>query len=324
MKKTEFRELLEKGFRACSHCKRELSLEENFHKNTRGSTGYASKCKDCKRKLTVRAVCPEGFKQCSRCREIKPFSDYNKNKSMKNGLSYECIDCKRKYREELRNREKPEISLKTCKICNQELTISNFMKSDSSSDGYHARCKDCLRQVQISSANENHRAITEKKCTRCNENLPVSLFNIQNTSHDGYHSHCKFCSQRKDTSRLTWSKRTITAHRINGHRVDIIPEDLSNFADTIDKCQFCGIELLWKNDKGIFQQNSPTLENLDLNHTLTMENCVIICHKCNKTKSDTTLDSYIKLLETILPNLKKLKEERNLPEEESLPIIPSF
>jgi len=37
------------------------------------------------------------MKTCSKCREIKPFSDYGKNRAKKDGLQARCKDCRKEY-----------------------------------------------------------------------------------------------------------------------------------------------------------------------------------------------------------------------------------
>ena len=37
------------------------------------------------------------MKTCSKCREIKPFSDYGKNRAKKDGLQSRCKDCRKEY-----------------------------------------------------------------------------------------------------------------------------------------------------------------------------------------------------------------------------------
>lgn len=319
----------------CKLCRKSFELNsENFHIDSHKKDGFQSCCKECQnlkkrlgRKINKSdhsSLIPEGYKKCSICKEVKSINEYHSNKSTNDGLAYDCKKCKLTYSKKYSSRDKLCPDSKDCSDCGLHLDIRNFTKEKASKDGYGIRCKPCERKRINEHAKENRVIIEEKQCSKCKQTLPVNLFKVKSESIDGYSSSCKFCIRGNVPVHLKWARSSAGNHTTDRQTVEFSREALAEVARNTPKCQFCGIELLYDNKTGHHQWDSPSLENLNLNDHLTLENIAIVCRKCNTSKLNRTLSDYIEYLETILPNLKKLKEERNLPEEESLPIIPSF
>lgn len=156
-----------------------------------------------------------------------------------------------------------------------------------------------------------------KKCYYCKEVLPLENFGIDNSRKDGRISHCKKCHRVLDklnrerikkedpgyfvrrtrayankTPRWRWCSNTIAGHRRSGYVVNIKPSELRNLALKIDFCPLCNTELLWDN-KGFIKPNSPSLDRKENTKTLNLQNVWIICHKCNATKQDRSLNQFV-------------------------------
>ena len=100
----------------CLKCKIEKPLSD-FHKAKRQKFGVQDICKECRRtpkaqqKIERLKLLPQGFKFCTKCNEIKPFSDFNKCKRGLFGLHSYCKLCINKQQKHYHN-EHPEIAQK--------------------------------------------------------------------------------------------------------------------------------------------------------------------------------------------------------------------
>jgi hypothetical protein len=82
-------------------CKRcgQWRTEEDFYRSTRNKSGFASQCKKCERakpsaqRKTLPVLFNSTEKQCSRCREVKPHSDFYRRKGSPTGLHCYCKSC---------------------------------------------------------------------------------------------------------------------------------------------------------------------------------------------------------------------------------------
>jgi hypothetical protein len=89
----------------CCRCGN-VKLISEFHKKTNskiGLTPYCRKCHNnyCKskriKKPKIKELFNEGEKRCSRCKEIKSFSEFGVDKRELNGLKHSCKQCRSKY-----------------------------------------------------------------------------------------------------------------------------------------------------------------------------------------------------------------------------------
>jgi 5-methylcytosine-specific restriction endonuclease McrA len=59
-------------------------------------------------------------------------------------------------------------------------------------------------------------------------------------------------------------------------------------------CGICGCTLNWKAGKKIPLPEGPTLDRINNEEIMTLENVQIICHACNRAKGKTPMDEYMK------------------------------
>lgn len=301
----------------CNFCKGYFHTDD-FQKNSYHSDGLSHFCKTCgnaKKRLGRKlkksnkdSLILEGYKKCTICKKIKTLEEFHNNAHNQDGLAYDCKECKLQYSKQYKSKEKNTPDFKECADCKITLSINNFLKAGSGKDGYSIRCKKCDKIVSSDRAKKNRVPILEKSCSKCKKIYPIELFRKKDDNYDGYSSRCKFCISTKVPDKLRWSRATTHSHFRKGHSVNFTPEQLCEFVKDKNTCDFCECDLLWANKTGKPQQNSPSLENINLNVNINLDNIAIICRRCNTTKSNRTLKEYIEYINKILPNLIKVSE----------------
>jgi len=96
--------------KTCAKCQLAKPLTD-FHKDSRatgqrtarGGMGVSSECKQCraearkpgitKQRLQKSSLASSGQKQCGKCRECKPLSDFHVRRASKDGRAYMCASC---------------------------------------------------------------------------------------------------------------------------------------------------------------------------------------------------------------------------------------
>jgi hypothetical protein len=93
-----------------------------------------------------------------------------------------------------------------------------------------------------------------------------------------------------------WVSGTINSHRKREYIIEVIQEELEAYASIVTNCELCGCELNWnKRRKGKYgpRMNSPTLDRINNEDTISMSNIMIVCLRCNMTKSDRSLKDFV-------------------------------
>jgi hypothetical protein len=150
-----------------------------------------------------------------------------------------------------------------------------------------------------------------KECTTCKKRKPRSDFNNYTRGPDGKQYSCRECQKKyKEINKLRtkimmrklvertyfrhWSTGTINSHRYRNCKVDINLDDLENLAKSSTHCKICGVKLSWEygNKKARPIPSSPTLDRIDNDLNLNINNVQIICHDCNSTKRSRTMKEF--------------------------------
>lgn len=124
--------------KTCSICRIELPIER-FTRDKCTKSGFASFCKDCRRKVDDRRkieklmnpiVTDLSCKECHKCCTLKPMSMFPKTRKSNDGHSYICIDCtpksqhtrekqlqyERKYREKNKDKYSEKYKSIQCRV----------------------------------------------------------------------------------------------------------------------------------------------------------------------------------------------------------------
>jgi hypothetical protein len=152
-------------------------------------------------------------------------------------------------------------SLKLCRGCGRELPISDFYNPPS---GRRSRCKKC--------DNEYSRAYR------------LSHPEIAKKSRENYVRH---------NPRRIWVTACLKGHRKNGFLIELASGELYEVVSKTESCFICGTRLDWQlRNKGHPKHNSPTLDRLNNERTIRIDNILILCYKCNATKRNRTLREF--------------------------------
>lgn len=136
----------------CSLCREEKPLSA-FSRNRKSRDGYNAACTQCKKaragtgkphrpKLNL----PEGFKQCSKCGEIKEVSEFHRASSSKDGWRSQCKLCVAEAAGwSYRPKEHLPEGQKRCTTCKQIMPATSewFKVQKKSPDGLGTICKAC-------------------------------------------------------------------------------------------------------------------------------------------------------------------------------------
>jgi len=126
-------------------------------------------------------------KICTKCKIIKPKSEFFKRSQSKTKLLCECKDCWHLHKSTMK---KIIPQNKTCSKCKNTKTINEFSKCSASKDMHGSACKQCLSQ-------KVHYIIPiEKICNKCKETKIISQFPINHKSIDKHSQTCRKCSRQ--------------------------------------------------------------------------------------------------------------------------------
>jgi hypothetical protein len=223
--------------------------------------------------------------------------------------------------------------MKTCTSCNKILNESEFYVDKRSRDGLTRACKSCLQkqvnQYQLEHPKEKHPRIKKvRHCVICgvmvttqSKYCPICKENKK------YKTECRYCGKKllggkkicdeckeriktkdlpayhRDATRKwkeenpvrAWAGHSISAKKHNSKfTLTLTIEELMAKAPT--HCPLCGCELIYKS-KGIGKSSpincSPSLDRINNELVVRNDNTWVICHKCNTTKSNRTLQEFI-------------------------------
>ena len=92
-----------------------------------------------------------------------------------------------------------------------------------------------------------------------------------------------------------FARRAIFHHKHRGYSMKISVLELENLAKITNKCRYCGNELTYnigiRTKKNWF--DGPSLDRLNNEKEMRLDNIQIICGKCNVTKQDRTHEEFI-------------------------------
>lgn len=148
---------------------------------------------------------------------------------------------------------------KKCKCCGEIKPTTDFYF-------HRGNCKDCYNKKSLEKYNDNK----EK-------------FNL-----DGK-------TWRRTNPKRVWAHNVIRTHIKCGFIVNITTDELINFIKDQTHCNICGKELHFSvGDKdGKSNIDSPTIDRIDNEQEMNLNNIQLVCMNCNRRKGADTMEDFI-------------------------------
>jgi len=185
---------------------------------------------------------------------------------------------------------------KICSKCNKTKPISEFSKDRRTKDGLHYWCKKCQSKNAKKYYQENKNNLKKYQRRYYQNNKEKIKKQFKNWRKKNYHRY--------------WTLATLNNHKRSGYIININPDESEKMAKKSIYCPICEFKLNWSfGIKLRIQSNSPTLDRIDNNKILTLNNIQILCKKCNVTKQDRTMQEFIDYCTMISNKFKKNKRD---------------
>jgi hypothetical protein len=172
-----------------------------------------------------------------------------------------------------------------------------------------------------------------KVCTKCGQTKSISVFELHSGYADGRRSMCRECRvidhkayyqknkgvisirsamQRINKPREYWAYSTVCGHRSRGCTVLVERKQLIELAYKTSNCSICGVDLDWESmcKGGAPKNNSPSLDRVNCDTVLVINNVQIICSLCNLTKNSRTMEEFINYCKLVADRFT-IKESKN-------------
>ena len=178
--------------------------------------------------------------------------------------------------------------MKLCSKCNKEKSSFEFSKNRSHADGRDSICKDC-RKVQIKLWRQNNP-------DKCKEYQTTFV-----SKHSVYELYAyQALSNKKNSGKFT---------------IEISVEELALIAENTKVCPICGTTIDYSPRKGRIHDNSPSLDRMDNGQTITASNTWVICHQCNRTKSNRSIEEFVAYMDMAVKRLRSQFDVLNTGDE---------
>lgn len=135
-----------------------------------------------------------------------------------------------------------------------------------------------------------------KICSKCKIEKDITEFWKCKSNKDGLNYYCKKCHRKSakewriKNSIKYWCYGTINGHKRRGYKILFTIKELFLIVKKITHCPICDTKLQFG---GRENQKSATLDRINNEKILTLNNIQIICHKCNATKQDRTMPELV-------------------------------
>lgn len=172
-------------------------------------------------------------------------------------------------------------------------------------------CNDCGLSKSVSEFyHRSDRSAPEFICKLC-RNLRSQKWHLKNRKKivlrkRRYHALNRTSEAKRDRQWIRdhpyryWANLVLQRHK-QTFEVVITRLELEELAMHSNSCFYCGEILDWSvGTKGRKpKNNSPSIDRLNNSHTVTRNNIVICCFRCNSTKRDRTLKEFVQYCQMI-------------------------
>jgi 5-methylcytosine-specific restriction endonuclease McrA len=223
--------------------------------------------------------------------------------------------------------------MKACRGCGIEKELADFhVTRANKKDGHKDFCKQCVaerRKVPMSTVSSS-----KLKCSRCKKTKLREEFASLARAVRGTQDWCKDCMKeyhakyaqenkeklRKDAfewynrSPRGWASGALRSHKKKGHAINITTDELYNYALDKKTCPVCGKVLSWGGKNGRIRSHSPSLDRINNEPELNINNIWIICARCNAAKGDLNMKEFVEYCKNVVKRSEMgLDPEREVP-----------
>lgn len=184
----------------CKTCNKWFPATPEYFQRNRGMRdGLLLHCKSCCSTAKPKEIIPDGFKKCSKCKELKPATNdfFTTHGRDANNLYSQCFECVHQtYRKKHPKPAMPVIpeGHKRCTKCQEVKPFADFYTNGKK--GPTAWCKHCIKDQR----KNNVPVVTRdfKRCTQCLVEYPATIkfFPKRKASPDGLETRCRTCHNK--------------------------------------------------------------------------------------------------------------------------------
>jgi hypothetical protein len=175
---------------------------------------------------------------------------------------------------------------KKCPKCKITKDASEFYKNKSTKDGLQSWCKQCWIKYQDS-----------EKCKKTKAKYKDSGKGKEARRKYRKTDSSKSAERRASVKKMKekpyrfWATSTLNDHRKRDNGIIITINELEILAKKSTHCNICVCKLMWGfgNKDGKTQSNSPTLDRINNESIITLDNIQILCRDCNASKHSKTM-----------------------------------
>ena len=161
---------------------------------------------------------------------------------------------------------------------------------------YRTICLDCdakAQRVRYNSNPEKYKQIQKEYTKRNPEKVTKTTRKYRSKNRDKLNKHhLEWINADINRAKKIWCANTIYNHSKRGHIIEITKDELFEMSKHSAMCPICGTELRWTQGNG-YTYDSPTLDRIDNESILSIENIWIICTTCNNHKSNKPFNKFI-------------------------------
>jgi 5-methylcytosine-specific restriction endonuclease McrA len=174
--------------------------------------------------------------------------------------------------------------MKICNKCGKSLPLDNFIRNAKSLDGHEGICKDCkaayMRKYRKKHPQYNK---TQREYQRqYKKNLGDIRLYVLDV--------------------LTRKRRAVVDGKLK-YTVELTTDELVEIASNTPTCPICGKPINYSRGRGMAYDDSPSLDRKDNGTVINKDNSWVICYKCNRSKSDRTVEELVAWCKLVVQNL---------------------
>lgn len=208
---------------------------------------------------------------------------------------------------------------KLCRGCGLEKPIDDYhIDNNNKTDGHKNFCKACIAERRKHPQTKRYSANIQ--CSNCKKIKSREEFSACGRAASGVQDWCKSCvaDYRKEYAKNNrekmsmrafewynksprgWANQAIGSHRRKGHVINITIDELYDYALDKKNCPICGVSLSWGKKNGHIRSHSPSLDRINNEPELNINNIWIICARCNAAKGDMNMKDFVEYCKNVV------------------------